>query len=196
MTRLVLREVARWGRAVGAPLVVLAIVTFGPALSPFGSVWLVPDRALSIGWLAAVIAALSWLSTSAIRAALQPVRDRRAAEYLQRLRDRAAGPNARLLCVERSLWQSPAGQRLVAADVQIGTVFEVWLGESALPTGAFALVTTARESTLVDWISPGDVAAARRAERSEAARHRARVAQATSLAASRERKAAADVVRA
>src|SRR5665647_2020071 len=103
MTRLVLREVARWGRAVGAPLLVLAIVTFGPALSPFGSVWLVPDRALSVGWLAAVIAALTWLLTSAVRAALQPARDNQAARHLQTLRDGAAGEHAHLLCIEQTL---------------------------------------------------------------------------------------------
>jgi len=200
MTRLVLREVARWLRAVGAPLAVLAIVVVTPSLMPDAAgeaLRLVPDRTLSIAWIAALVASLVWLLTAGLRAALQPAHDRRAAEHLQSLRDGAARNDARLLCVERPLWQSLAGQRIVATDVQDGRALEVWLSEAALPAGAFALVAMDRErGTLVDWISPRDLAAARRAERVEATRRQVRAAQAANLAARRERKAAANVVRA
>jgi|SRR5450756_1997795 len=138
-----------------------------------------------------------WALTAGARAALRPAHDRRAAEHLQSLRDGAARNDARLLCVEQPLWQSRAGQRVVASDVQVGKVLEIWLSEAALPAGAFALVTTDREpGTLVGWISPSDVVAARRAERAEAARRRRRAARVAKLAARRECEAAAEVVRA
>ena len=200
MTRLALHEVARWVRAVGAPLAVLAMVVVAPSLLPDGvgtALRVVPDRALSIAWTAGVVATLMWALTAGVRAALRPGHDRRAAEHLQSLRDGAARNDARLLCVERPLWQSLAGQRIVATDVQDGRALEVWLSEAALPAGAFALVAMDRErGTLVDWISPRDFAAARRAERVEATRRQVRAAQAANLAAHRERKAAANVVRA
>lgn len=168
MTRLVLHEIARWVRAVGVPLAVLAIVVVTPSLL-----------------------------TAGVRAALRPGHDRRAAEHLQSLRDGAAGNSAHLLCVEQPLWHSLAGQRVVASDVRDGRALEVWLSEAALPAGAFALVAMDRErGTLVDWISPRDLAAARRAKRVEATRRQVRTAQAANLAARRERKAAANVVRA
>jgi len=200
MTRLVLRELPRWVRAVGAPLAALAIVVVTPHLVPdaAGTVLrLAPDSALSAAWMAALVASLVWVLTAGLRAALQPTHDRRAAVHLQSLREGAARHDARLLCVERPLWQSLAGQRVVASDVRDGRALEVWLSEAALPAGAFALVAMDREpGTLVDWISPRDLAAARRAERVEATRRRVRATQAADLAARRERKAAAAVVRA
>lgn len=200
MTSLVLREVARWVRAIGASLAVLAIVVVTPSLLPpeAGPVLrLVPDRALSIAWMAAVVATLMWLLVAGARTVFRPAHDRRAAQHLQSLRDRAARNNAHLLCIERPILQSLAGQRIVASDVQVGKVIEIWLSEAALPAGAFALVALDRgPGTLVDWIPPSELAAARRAERAEATRRQARETQVAKLAARRERKAAADVVRA
>lgn len=197
MSRLILREVARWGRAAGAPLAVFAAVTLGPSVLATGTVRLAPASAPFIGWLAAGSAALAWLLMAAVRAALQPARDKRAAEHLQELRDGAAEAHARLLCIERNLAHSPAGQRVMVSDVHDGTTVDVWLSEAALPEGAFALVMLKRGAgRLVDWISPDDVAAARRAERDEAVRQRIQAVRAQKRAALYERKAAADVVRA
>jgi hypothetical protein len=190
MTRLILREVTRWGRAVGAPLVVLTIVTFGPALSPFGSVWLVPDRALSIGWLAAVIAALTWLLTSAVRAALQPARDHQASEHLRDLRVRSGLPDHALLCVLHTSWSTPAGDRVKAVDVRTCALVDLWLTESGLGDGSYALVKFRRgEGVLVDAVPPGVVSAAQRhAQRDGPERPSARPGR-------RERRAAARVIR-
>lgn len=197
MTRLILREIARWGRAVVARLVVLAIVSLWPAFLPPGTGGLVPASALLIGWLAMVAAALTWLLTGAVRAALQPARDSRAAEHLQTLRDGAAEDHAHLLCIEQSLGRSPAGQRVMVSDVHDGTTVDVWLSEAALPTGAFALVVLNRGAgRLVDWMGPAEVAAARRAEQGQALRQRLQETRAAKLAARRARAAAADVVRA
>jgi len=153
------------GRAVGAPLVVLAIVTFGPALSPFGSVWLVPDRALSIGWLAAVIAALTWLLTSAVRAALQPARDRRAFEHLQDLRVRSGLPDHALLCVLGVQWAVTAGARVTAVDVRDGGVHDLWLSERVIEQAAYALIQWRHgDAVLRDRATATEVLAAQRHE--------------------------------
>ena len=197
MTRLTLREVARWARAVGAPLIVLAVVTLGPALLPPGTLPLVPASTLFVGWLAAGSAALTWLLVAAVRAALQPARDNRAAEHLQNLRDGAAGDRAHLLCIEQSLARSPAGQRVLVSDVHDGTTVDVWLSEAALPEGAFALVMLKRGAgRLVDWMSPAEIAAARRADRRRSVRKQLEAARAARLVMRRARGAAPDVIRA
>ena len=140
MTRLILREVARWGQALGAPLAVLAIAALGPTLLPFGFVSRVSGRALSIGWLAAVIAALAWLLTSAVRAARQPARHRRAFEHLEDLRVRSNLPDHALLCVLGTVWSTPAGELVNTVDVRSGVLADLWLTESSLPNGSYALI--------------------------------------------------------
>lgn len=196
MSRLILREVARWGRAAGAPLAVFAAVSLGPSVLAPGTVPLVPAGAHFIGWLAAGSAALAWLLMAAVRAALRPARDKRAAEHLQGLRDGAAEAHAHLLCIERDLARSPAGQRVVVSDVREGTTGEFWLSEAALPAGAFALVVLNRgPGRLVDWMGPAEVAAARRAERRQALREQLQKTRTAKLAARRAADAPADVVR-
>jgi hypothetical protein len=134
---------------------------------------------------------------AAVRAALQPARDNRAAEHLQNLRDGAAEDRAHLLCIEQSLARSRAGQRVLVSDVHDGTTVEVWLSEAALPDGAFALVFLGRGAgRLVDWMGPAEVAAARRAEQRQSVRQRVKEARAAKLAARRARASAAEVVRA
>lgn len=197
MTMLVLREIARWGRAVGVPLVVLAVVTLGLPVLTLGTVRFVPADTLFIGWLAAVAAAMTWLLVAALRAALQPARDSRAAEHLQNLRGGAAGDHAHLLCIEQNIGRSPAGQRAVVSDVHDGTTVDVWLSEAALPNGAFALVVlNSGSGRLVDWMGPAEVAAARRAEQRQSLRQRVKETRAAKLAARHARASAAEVVRA
>ncbi|GEN80247.1 hypothetical protein [Actinotalea fermentans] len=197
MTRLILCEVARWARAVGAPLVLLATVTFGPALLPSGTMRLVPAGPFFIGWLTTVAAALTWLLLTAVRTVLGPARDHRAAEHLQVLREGAAAEHAHLLCIEQTLGRSPAGQRALISDVHDGTSTDVWLSEAALPSGSFALVVLGNSTgRLVDWMDPAEVAAARRAERKASARRRWQATHAARLAARRARTGAADVIRA
>lgn len=84
----------------------------------------------------------------------------------------------------------------MASDVRTGAVMEVWLAEFALSPGAFAVVTTARQSTLVDWMEPAEVTAARRAEQRQSARRRLRERRAAARVARRTREVAAEVVRA
>ena len=193
MTRLVLREVARWARAVALPAVaVVALVvlqTFAPRL--IGA----PPRVLVLAWAAALGTSALWLAVSIARAAIQPYRDRRAAQHLQDLRVRAGLPDHELLCVLRVLWGSPAGQLVAAVNVRTGTTVEVWLSESRVADGAYALVAFRHGAgTLLDTATATAVLAAKRHESRRAPR---RTDPGDSAHATRrDRRAAAEVIRA
>lgn len=189
MTRLIVRELARWARAVGPPIAVLAVVVGVPVpLSPeFGG--RVGDRALSLAWLVLVIAAVVWLATSVARAAIQPARDRRAFERLRDLRVISGLPDHALLCILRTVWSIAAGQRTDAIDVRTGGFVDLWLAESSLPGGSYALVRFVGGScVLVDAVPPGLVVAAQR----HAHRNRRRRSR---RAGRRERRATTGVIR-
>lgn len=189
MTRLILREVARWARAVGTPLTVLVVVVVAPVVLQNEVRRLGTDRALSLGWLAAVFAALAWLATSATRAALQPAGDRRAYVRVQELRVLARLPNHALLCILRTGASTAAGQRAEAVDVRTGAVIDLWLAEASLPPGSYALVKFGgRICTLVDAVRPCLVLAARRHTRREGVGHLERSGR-------QQRRAAASVIR-
>jgi len=197
VTRLVLRGLARWGRALTAPLALLATIVAARAMLPLEVGRLIPGHALSLGWRASLIATVAWLATSAIRVASEPARDDRAARRLQALREGASVDHARLLCIERTLARSPAGQRVVVSDIHDGRTADVWLSETALPTGSFALIGLDHDAAeLLDWIGPAETAAARRAEQRQSARRRLREARAARIALERADAAAAEVVRA
>ena len=193
MTRLVLREVARWARAVAVPAVSLAALVALQATAPrlIGAA----PRALQLAWTAALGAAALWLAISIARAARVPHRDRRAAQHLQDLRVRAGLPDHELLCVLRVLWDSPAGQLVAAVDVRSGTTREVWLSESHVAVGAYALVAFRHGAgTLLDTATPTAVVAAKRHE----SRHAPKGThpEADAQASRRDRRAAAEVIRA
>jgi len=188
MTRLILREVARWGRALSAPFAVLAIVVVAPAIAPSDFVSPGADPALSAAGLAATIASLAWLLTSATRAALQPARDRRAFERLQDLRVRSGLPDHALLCILRTVWSTPAGERANAVDVRTGALVDLWLNESNLSDGSYALVSRRGGALLlVEAMPPGLVRAAQRHGRRDSDHRRGRTVR-------RARRAAAHVI--
>ncbi len=189
MTRLILRELGRWTRALLAPVAVLVVVGGFPATLPPDVRQIGADSAPYVGWLAAVLAALVWLATSATGAALQPAGDRRAFVRVQELRVLSRLPDHVLLCILRTVWSTAAGQRADAVDVRTGAVLDLWLAEASLPTGSYALVTFAgRSCTLVDTVPPGMVLAARRHMGRERVRHHERSAR-------QQRRAAARVIR-
>jgi hypothetical protein len=189
MTRLILRELGRWTRALLAPVAVLVVVGGFPAMLPPEVRQVGADSALYVGWLAAVLAALVWLATSATGAALQPAGDRRAFVRVQELRVLSGLTDHALLCVLRTVWSTAAGQRAAAVDVRTGAVVDLWLTESSLPVGSYALVRLVGGSyMLVDAVPPSLVVAARRHMRREGAHHHERSGR-------RQRRAAARVIR-
>lgn len=162
MTRLVLHEATRWVRALAFPLVGLTVVVL---LNQPGGV-LQSARPISHArtvWAVALAAALVWLAIAVLRAALQPRRDRHAAEHLQDMRVRACLPDHALVCILRVLWTSPAGERVAAADVRTGAVIDIWLAEARIEPRSYALVRFDRGAgVLLDNTDPAAVAAARR----------------------------------
>lgn len=200
MTRLVLREIGRWVRAIGAPLTVLAAAVVGPSLVPGAArmlLRLIPEQAVSNAWISTLAAALMWLIAEGVRAALQPSKDACHAEHLQQLRERSALPQHSLVCVLEVLWTSTAGQRIVAVDARTGEVRDTWLAECALQPGTFALLAGAvARRRVVDHVDPNAVAAGRRYEQVREARQRVQVARAARLTHRNERRQAHEVVRA
>ena len=189
MTRLILREIGRWTRALLVPVAALVVVGGFPAMLPPEVRQVGADSALYIGWLAAVLAALVWLATSATGAALQPAGDRRAFVRVQELRVLSGLTDHALLCVLRTVWSTAAGQRAAAVDVRTGAVVDLWLTESSLPIGSYALVKSAgRSCILVDTVPAGLVLAARRHTRREDVRHHEQSGR-------EQRRAAARVIR-
>ncbi len=189
VTRLILRGVARWTRALVAPVLVLVVVVGVPVLLPPEARRLLGERALSLVWLAAVIAALLWLATSATRAAVRPAGDRRAFVRLQDLRVRSRLPDHALLCILRTGWSTPAGERADAVDVRTGAFVDLWLTESSLPGGSYALVKSVGGMyVLLDAVPPSLVVAAQRhSRRVSVPRHE--------RAGRQQRRAAARVIR-
>lgn len=183
MTRRVAREVARWARAVVLPAAALtAAVTLHLVATQVATA--LPARAAWVVWRAALGASAAWLVVSVARAALQPRRDQRAAEHLQDMRVRAGLPDHTLLCILRVVWISPAGEHATAVDVRTGATLDLWLAESDLAPGSYALVRLVGGTWLVlDIAAPRIVTAARRRDRLAACR-----------GDRRERRAAADVI--
>ncbi len=189
MTRLIRRGLGRWTRALVAPVAAVVVLVGVPVLLPLEARQVGGDPALSFGWLAAVLAALVWLAASATRAALQPAGDRRAFVRVQEFRVLAGLPDHALLCVLRTVWSAPAGQRADAVDVRTGVFVDIWLTESSLPSGSYALVKLVGGScVLVDAVAPGLVLAAQRHSHREGVRHHGRSGR-------QQRRMAAGVIR-
>lgn len=193
MTRTVACEGARWARAVALPTAALAVVVAAHGTAESVDTSLPATHAAAV-WLGAVAVAAVWLAGAFVRAALQPRRDRRAAAHLQDMRVRAGIPDHALLCILKTVWTSPAGQRVAAVDVRTGAVCEVWLAESGLAPGTYALVSFRRGvAMMLDAATPTTVIAAQRhQQRVEARGHPTRRSRTRTR---RERRAAAEVVR-
>lgn len=200
MTGRIAREAWRWLAALAPAGVVLTALLTLPQVANESAEDLLraaPDGGPPLVWTVALSLTALWLALVALRTARQPILDRRAADHLQNLRDRAALPGHRLVCLQQTLWTTPAGEKVVGIDVRNGAVCELWLSEAALPTGTYALVTFCGEGgMLVDWLHPKEQTAARRAERAASALRTAGATRAAAVAARRERSAAARVVRA
>lgn len=193
MTAVVVREGARWARAVVLPVAALALVMamHGAAKSVDASLPAIHAAAV---WLGVAVVAAVWLAGAIVLAALQPRRDQRAAAQLQEMRVRTRLPDHALLCILTTVWASSAGQRVAAVNVRTGVIREIWLAECRLERGTYALVSIRQDAAvLVDSISPRTVSEARHHE--ERGMPRPLAARRHGTALRRERRAAAEVVR-
>jgi hypothetical protein len=158
--------------ATTRPLLVLALlvlvdVSVTGALPPE-----VRDQ-LPMGGVRAVLAGalLLWLLVRVAWAALQPRRDRAAAEHLALLRDGATVPGCALVQVVAIAWTATAGTRATCVDVNTGLTHDLWFPETSPPVGAFFLVRLdGYVGRPVDWLRAADAEAA---HRSTATRKRA-----------------------
>lgn len=154
-------DVTQFLRVVAIPGVLLGAATFGAR-------WWTPQEVPShptvlplVSWALGVwlLAAMCW-STS------RPRRDGRAAQRLQLLRAEACAPDRALVHLHTTVWASAAGQHAVVVNVATGVTHRLWLPETSIPVGAFALLG-GRDGTVivVDWVSPRVVEAAHRHDR-------------------------------
>ncbi|MCV2393275.1 hypothetical protein OEB99_03045 [Actinotalea sp. M2MS4P-6] len=164
MTTFVVREGTRWARAVVLPAAILALVAAMRGAAKSIDASLPPTHAAAV-WQGPVVVAAVWLAAAIVRTALQPGRDRRAAEHLQDMRVRTALPDHALLCILNTAWTSPAGQRVAAVDVRTGAVCEVWLAESGMAAGTYVLVSLRQGAAVaLDSATPPMVLDAQRHE--------------------------------
>lgn len=175
-TRHRLRDAGHCFRAAAPPLLALSVLalaraTQGEPPAPRGV-----GELILLAWWAAVLGTLVWFLTTVIWAAFRPLRDRRAFQRLQHLREIATDPDRALVHVQTVVWSSTAGQDVVVVNVATGSPHRVWLPETTVPIDAFAVLERALGGeSLVDWMKAHHVEAGHRHERREATSHPTRV---------------------
>ncbi len=153
-------------RAAAPPLLALSVLSLArttqeeaPALGGVGELVLV-------AWRAAVLGTLLWFLVAVIWAASRSLRDRRAFQRLQHLREIATDPDRVLVHVQTIVWSSTAGQLAVVVNVATGGTSHVWLPEEAVPIGSFVALDGAGSGVLVvGMVKPNHVESAHRHER-------------------------------
>lgn len=171
--RLLVAEIRRYARGVRAPAGALLVLGGGRAVAPDVRLTLfdvsraaADSTAAALGllmtlWSIAALGAIVWLLVELVGAARQPTRDAEAAERLQGLRDRTLIEGHVLVEIHRTLWATQAGQRAVVVNVTTGEVSEIWLPDTCIPDGSFAVITTAGGRTgIVGWAGPEEIASA------------------------------------
>jgi len=104
-----------------------------------------------------------------IWAATRPLRDRRAFQRLQHLREIARIPDRALVHVQTIVWNSAAGQHVAVVNVATGVTSRVWLPESAVPIGSYVVVERTHGGvSVVDWRNAHQVEAGHRHEQRHA----------------------------
>jgi hypothetical protein len=160
--RHLLHHAGHFLRAAAPPVVVLGLLTAVRTVEPA----LVSDGVLGISWLAAAVASTAWLLIALAVAAARPRRDRRAHERLQQFRHLATQPDHALVQVQTTVWSTVAGQHAVVLNIVTGALHRVWLPETTVPVGAFAVLQrTGDGARVVARLSARSVEAAHRCER-------------------------------
>lgn len=160
-TRHHLHDAGHCLRAAAPPILTLAVLTVTRSVLLTS-----PTPSAAVGHFlpvlgAAFVAAAVWFVAAVCWAATRPLRDRRAFQRLQHLREIAADPDRVLVHVQTVVWSSAAGQQVVVVNVATGETYRVWLPEGEVPVGAFALVEQRDLGVaVIDWVGRRTVEAA------------------------------------
>jgi hypothetical protein len=199
--RLGLLEARRYAAAVWRPCAVLtaAIVATPVLLSNLARHgWGVGNGASSPLTVTAFIGVVgaAWIATNLRRAAVQPQRDREAAQLLADLNTAARQPHCRLLEITQTQWVSAAGQRAWAVDAATGSVNDHWFPHSTLAAGAFVLLRRSpnQPAEVLSWLAPSTIHAAGRHASREARRRQHLLANQQRFRVRHEEEAARDVI--
>lgn len=165
-TRQILLDFGRCFRAATPPLLALAALTLTGTPRPDDPAMTTLEDLTVLAWWAAIVATAGWFLIAVIWAAARPLRDRRAFNRLQHLREIGAAPDRALVHVLTMVWSSAAGQHVVVVHVATGTSSRVWLPETSLVIGAFVVLErTDGGVKAVEWMSAQQVDAGHRHER-------------------------------
>lgn len=162
-TRHLLHDAGHCLRAAAPPLLALSVLalagtTQGEAAAPGGV-----GELLLVTWQTAMLATLLWLIVATVWAATRPLRDRRAVQRLQHLREIATVPDRALVHVQTIVCSSPAGQQVVVVNVMTGVTSRVWLPEANVPIGSFAVLERTDSGVrAVEWLNIHQVEAGHR----------------------------------
>jgi hypothetical protein len=196
-----LTEARRYAAAVWRPLAVLAAtITVTPVLlrnvaaQGWGADTGAPPPLAATAFVGVFSAA--WIAKNLRRAAVQPRRDREAAQLLADLASSAGQPHCRLLEITHTQWVTAAGQRAWAVDSATGSVDDHWFPNSTLPPGAFVLLRRPFDQPpeVLNWLAPGTIHAAGRHADREARRRQLLDAKQQRLRVRHEKEAARDVI--
>lgn len=152
-------------RAAAPPLLTLSVL----ALARTTQEEALPPSAVGelvlVAWRAAVLGTLLWFLVAVVWAATRPLRDRRAFDRLQHLREIATPEDRALVHVQTIVWSSAAGQHVVVVNVATGVTSRVWLPETTAPIGSYVVVERKGSGVrVVDWIGAQHVEAGHRHE--------------------------------
>lgn len=150
-------------RTAALPMLALGLLTSVRTVDPaLGT----SDGILSVAWQAANVASTAWLILAVAWAANRRWRDCRAHQRLQHLRDLAAQPDHALVQVQTTIWTTAAGQCAVVLNIATGVLHRVWLPETTVPSGAFAVLErTGHGGRVVACVDARGVKSAHRHER-------------------------------
>lgn len=138
----------------------------------------------------------AWIVKNLRRTAVQPRRDRAAAQLLADLASAAGQPNCCLLEITHTQWVTVAGQRAWAVDSATGSVGDHWFPNSTLPPGAFVLLRRSpnQPPEVLGWLPPSTVHAAGLHAGREARRRQLLETKQQRIRARDEKEAARDVI--